>query len=73
MREEALKHASRAQIGIVIGLGSLMWAALNSIKAVRELQGGMQRGNLISVAGQSPKATKKALEDIVETYSEQVN
>ena len=72
-RREALQHASRAQIQLVMGVGLLAIAARNTFKVVKYLQGVLPRDRIISVADQAPKETHAALEEMVETYSEQVN
>lgn len=72
-REEALKRTSRAQIGIVVGMAALIWASLNATRAIRYLQGVVPSDRIISVSDQEPKDTKKALENMVETYYESVN
>lgn len=72
-REEALKRASRANIGILVGMGTLLWASLNTHKVMTYLQGVLPRDRIISVVDQDPKDTKEALEAMVETYYENVN
>lgn len=72
-REEALKHASRANIGILVGMGALLVASLYTNKAMGYLQGVLPRDQILSVADQAPEDTKEALEAVVETYYNSVN
>lgn len=72
-REEALKHASRAHVGIMVGIGTLIWASLHSRKAAQYLQGVLPRDRIVSVADQAPQDTKEALEEVLENYAQSVN
>lgn len=72
-REEALRKASRANIQLLIGAGALFLASLNTFKVVQYLQGVISRGSILSVSEQEPEETKKALDQMVETYYESVN